>query len=217
MPHGAPDRLIVDRQVDRRWIRIKRPTIIASELSMENLEVTRHPSTGSLEAPLQLKSNCGTLVIDDLGRHRISAVDLLNRWITPLESGHDFLNLPSGRKVQVPFDQLIIFSTNLEPRDLLDDAFLRRIPYKIDVVDPTEAEFRDVFHQEAKKLDAKYEEDVIDYLFETHYRVAGRSLRNCHPRDLLGQVANACDFRREPTVVTRVALDTAVKNYFGLF
>ena len=104
---------------------------------MDNLEVTLNTSTGISEAPLQLKSNCGTLVIDDFGRQRMSTDELLNRWIVPLEKRYDFLNLANGKKIQVPFDQLIVFSTNLEPKDLVDDAFLRRIPYKIEVIDPT--------------------------------------------------------------------------------
>ena len=111
---------------------------------MDSLEVTLNRSTGISEAPLQLKSNCGTLVIDDFGRQKMSTDKLLNRWIVPLEKRYDYLNLPNGKKIQVPFDQLIIFSTNLEPKDLVDEAFLRRIPYKIEVIDPTEQEFRDL-------------------------------------------------------------------------
>ncbi len=112
---------------------------------MSNLEVTLNTSTGISEAPVQLKSNCGTLVIDDFGRQRMSTDELLNRWIVPLEKRHDYLNLANGKKIEVPFDQLVIFSTNLEPKDLVDDAFLRRIPYKIEVADPSEEEFRDLF------------------------------------------------------------------------
>ena len=125
------------RGIDRRWVRIRRPTIVVGgELTMDNLEVTQNKSTGTSEAPVQLKSNCGTLVIDDFGRQSMSTDELLNRWIVPLEKRYDFLNMANGKKIQVPFDQLIIFSTNLEPRDLVDDAFLRRIPYKIEVTDP---------------------------------------------------------------------------------
>jgi hypothetical protein len=134
------------------------------------LEVTLNRSTGISEAPLQLKSNCGTLVIDDFGRQRMSTDELLNRWIVPLEKRYDFLNLPNGKKIQVPFDQLIIFSTNLEPRDLVDDAFLRRIPYKIEVVDPTEEEFRELFKIMCPKLGFEYDEAAVDYLIETHYK-----------------------------------------------
>ena len=130
------------------------------ELTMENLEVSLNTSTGISEAPVQLKSNCGTLVIDDFGRQRMSIDELLNRWIVPLEKRYDFLNLPNGKKVQVPFDQLIIFSTNLEPRDLVDDAFLRRIPYKVEVEDPTEEEFRDLFKMMCPKVGFAYDEQA---------------------------------------------------------
>ena len=116
---------------------------------------------------MQLKSNCGTLVIDDFGRQRMSTDELLNRWIVPLEKRYDYLNLASGKKIQVPFDQLIIFSTNLEPKDLVDDAFLRRIPYKIEVVDPTEDEFRDLFEMMCPKLGFEYRDEPVDYVVET--------------------------------------------------
>ena len=165
---------------------------------MDNLEVTRNTSTGISEAPMQLKSNCGTLVIDDFGRQRMSTDELLNRWIVPLEKRFDYLNLPNGKKIQVPFDQLIIFSTNLQPKDLVDEAFLRRIPYKIDVVDPTEEEFRELLKIMAPKLGFEYRQEPIDYLIEKHYKQAGRPFRNCQPRDLLMQVRNFCFFQGRP-------------------
>ena len=146
------------------------------------------PSTGISEAPLQLKSNCGTLVIDDFGRQRMRIDELLNRWIVPLEKRCDFLNLPNGKKIQVPFDQLVVFSTNLEPRELVDEAFLRRIPYKIEVIDPTEDEFRRLFEMMGEKLGVAYRREAVDYLIATHFKAAGRPLRFCHPRDLLLQV-----------------------------
>ena len=131
---------------DRRWLKISRPTVVVGgELTMDNLELRHDPRNNVSEAPLQMKSNCGCLLIDDFGRQRIEPVQLLNRWIVPLEMRHDFLTLPTGKKLQVPFDQLVIFSTNLEPRDLVDEAFLRRIPYKIEIADPSEEEFRQLF------------------------------------------------------------------------
>jgi len=205
------------RKIDRRWVRIRRPTIIAGgELTMSALEVTLNTSTGICEAPLQLKSNCGTLVIDDFGRQRISTHELLNRWIVPLEKRVDFLNLPNGKKIQVPFDQLIIFSTNLEPRDLVDEAFLRRIPYKIEVPDPTEEEFRALFRKMAAQLGCPYREEAIDYLIAKHYRAAGRPFRCCHPRDLMLQIANYCAFTKRPLDMTPEYLDLAVENYFSV-
>ena len=131
---------------DRRWLKISRPTVVVGgELTMDSLDLRHDPRSNINEASLQMKSNCGCLLIDDFGRQRIEPGQLLNRWIVPLEMRHDFLTLPTGKKLQVPFDQLVIFSTNLEPRDLVDEAFLRRIPYKIEVGDPSEDEFRGLF------------------------------------------------------------------------
>ena len=124
---------------------------------MPELEVVQNAQTKICEAPLQLKSNCGVLIIDDFGRQTMPVETLLNRWIVPLEKRYDFLNIPSGKKIQVPFDQLIIFSTNLEPKDLVDGAFLRRIPYKIEVPDPTEEEFRALCKLMAPNLGFEYE------------------------------------------------------------
>ncbi len=217
VPLDAPDGLIDQRKIDKRWVRIKRPTIVVGgELTMENLELTIQSGTGISEAPLQMKSNCGTLVIDDFGRQRMSTDELLNRWIVPLEKRYDFLNLGSGKKVQVPFDQLIVFSTNLEPRDLVDDAFLRRIPYKIEVVDPTEEAFRELFSIMAPIVGVEYDEDAVNYLIETHYRAVKRPFRCCQPRDLLLQVSNTCKYRDQPAVMTRTNMDDAVENYFAV-
>ena len=203
--------------IDRRWVRVRRPTIVAGgELTMQNLEVTINRSTHISEAPLQMKSNCGTLVIDDFGRQRIQIDELLNRWIVPLEKRYDLLNLASGKKIQVPFDQLIIFSTNLEPRDLVDEAFLRRIPYKIEVTDPTEEEFRDLFQMMADQMGFVYRKEAIDYLIEEHYRKVGRPFRCCHPRDLLLQVQNFCRFQNIEPEMTKAYFDYAVENYFAV-
>ena len=183
---------------------------------MDNLEVTFSSTTGISESPLQLKSNCGTLVIDDFGRQRMSTDELLNRWIVPLEKRYDFLNLSSGKKIQVPFDQLIVFSTNLEPRDLCDDAFLRRIPYKIEIVDPTEDEFRELFKIMCPIMKIEYRQDPINHLIETHYKPNGRPYRCCQPRDLLSQVRNYCLYMDVETELRNEYFDYAVENYFAV-
>jgi hypothetical protein len=209
--------LLDQRQIDRRWVRIVRPTIVVGgELTMANLEVTVSPGTKVSESPLQLKSNCGTLVIDDFGRQRMSIDQLLNRWIIPLEKRYDFLNMPNGNRIQVPFDQLIVFSTNLDPRELVDDAFLRRVPYKIEVIDPTEQEFRDLFEQMAGQMGLEFKCDVLDYLVETHYRTIDRPFRYCQPRDLLMQICNFCRFMKCEPEMTREAVDLAIENYFSI-
>lgn len=202
---------------DKRWVRIKRPTIVAGgELTLDMLEVLNNPESNINESPLQLKSNCGTLVIDDFGRQKMSVDQLLNRWIVPLEKRYDFLNMPSGKKIQVPFDQLVIFSTNLEPRDLVDDAFLRRIPYKIEVGNPPEADFRKLFEIMCRVLEIPYRAEAIDYLVKTHYLPTNRPFRNCQPRDLLLQVRNYCLYNDLEVELQEEYFDFACENYFSV-
>ncbi|MFN9984572.1 MAG: hypothetical protein ACK52S_03370 [Pirellula sp.] len=216
-PLSESDGPLQNSTIDRRWIRVKRPTIVAGgELTMSMLEISRNPETNISEAPLQLKSNCGVLLIDDFGRQRMSVDELLNRWIVPLEKRHDYLSISSGKKVQVPFDQLVIFSTNLEPKDLVDDAFLRRIPYKIEVPNPTEEAFRKLFEIMCRSLKIPHRQEAIDYLITQHYKPYDRPFRNCHPRDLLLQVRSFCLFNSIQPELTRANLDFAVENYFSI-
>jgi hypothetical protein len=217
LPLPPSSSLLEQRKVDRRWVRIRRPTIVTGgELTMSQLEVSFNQITGICESPLQLKSNCGTLVIDDFGRQRMRIDELLNRWIVPLEKRYDFLSLPNGKKIKVPFDQLIIFSTNLEPRALVDEAFLRRIPYKIEVIDPSEEEFHALFAIMATKLGIPYRKDPIDYLISSFYKKHGRPFRFCHPRDLLLQIRNYCMYYNLPVEITTEYIDKAVDNYFSV-
>jgi hypothetical protein len=217
MPLEETPGLIDPRKIDKRWVRIRRPTIVVGgELTMDNLEITLNTSTGISEAPMQLKSNCGTLVIDDFGRQRMSTHELLNRWIVPLEKRYDYLNLANGKKIQVPFDQLIIFSTNLEPKDLVDDAFLRRIPYKIEVHDPSEQEFRDLLKTMAGQFGIPFNDEAADYLIEQHYKSVNRRYRCCQPRDLLLQVRNFCYYHNQKPEMTKANMDFAVENYFAV-
>jgi predicted ATPase with chaperone activity len=202
--------------VDERWIRIKRPTIvIGGELEMKHLDATLNPVTGIIEAPIHVKSNCGCLVVDDFGRQQISTTELLNRWIVPMESGNDFLNLPSGRQISLPFEQLLIFSTNLAPETLCDEAFLRRIPYKVEIFDPTEKQFRDLFDQKLAVHGFEVQEGVIDQLIEYHYKRVGRPFRFCHVEDLINQAKDFCEFHRQPRVFKRDIAELAVLNYFS--
>ena len=205
-----------DRQIDERWIRIERPTIVVGgELEMKHLEATLNPVTGIIEAPIHVKSNCGCLVVDDFGRQQISSNELLNRWIVPMESGNDFLNLPSGRQISLPFEQLLIFSTNLDPTDLCDEAFLRRIPYKVEVFDPTETQFRNLFDSELERLNFQVEEGVIGNLIEYHYKRVGRPFRFCHVQDLIFQCRDFCEFHRRPNHFAKDVVELAVLNYFS--
>jgi predicted ATPase with chaperone activity len=209
--------LLNSAKYDRRWVRIRRPTIVVGgELTMDHLELRLNKATSINDAPIQLKSNCGTLVIDDFGRQKMRTDELLNRWIVPLEKRYDFLSLPSGKSIEVPFDQLVIFSTNLEPKDLVDDAFLRRIPYKIEVQDPSEAEFRELFKIMAPIMGFSYREEPITYLIEKHYKPIQRPFRCCQPRDLLLQVKNLCLYEGQAPELTNERMDFAVENYFAI-
>lgn len=200
---------------DRRWLKVKRPTVmVGGELTMEALELRFDPNSNTSEAPLQMKSNCGCLLIDDFGRQRIEPRELLNRWIVPLESRIDFLTLSTGKKIQVPFEQLIIFSTNLEPADLVDEAFLRRIPYKIEVDNPGEDEFHRLFEIYCGQLGFDYCPETVNWLVETHYRGPGRPMRRCHPRDLLMQIRNWCVYHELPLEGRPEYFDRVVRSYF---
>jgi hypothetical protein len=204
------------RHIDQRWVCITRPTVVVGgELTMEHLEVQPNRALGILEAPLQLKSNCGSLVIDDFGRQRISVDHLLNRWIVPLERRYDYLSLPSGKKLQAPFDQLVVFSTNLDPKGLVDEAFLRRIPYKIDVRGPSEVEFRKLFNDTSVKLGIRTDDSALDHLIETYFRSMDRHFRYCHVRDILAQVRHHCEFCGVPLELKVEYIDEAAENYFG--
>jgi predicted ATPase with chaperone activity len=181
---------------------------------MQNLELQHDAVSNVSEAPLQLKSNSGCLLIDDFGRQRVPVVELLNRWIIPLEEGRDFLTLATGKKIEVPFEQLIIFSTNLDPHDLVDEAFLRRIPYKIEIKDPSDSEFSSLFALHAELLGCEHQPSVIDNLLARHYRESGRPLRRCHPRDLLVQVRNYCKYKQLPFEMRDQYFDRIVASYF---
>ena len=211
----SEDSLIKTAHADARWVKIRRPTVtVGGELTMDNLEIRHDPRTNVSEASIQLKSNCGCLLIDDFGRQRIDPTELLNRWIVPLESRHDFLTLATGKKIQVPFEQLVIFSTNLEPHDLADEAFLRRIPYKIEVKDPSPSEFAKLFEAACRSLGCRFVPEAVHYLVQTHYRPQRRPLRRCHPRDLLSQIKSYCAYHGRPLELRPDYLDRVVKGYF---
>jgi predicted ATPase with chaperone activity len=217
MTGPARQSILKGETFDTRWVKIKRPTIIVGgELNMESLELQFNPHTKITEPSVQLKSNLGTLVIDDFGRQRMEPVELLNRWIVPLEKRHDYLSLSTGTKIEVPFDQLIIFSTNLEPRELVDEAFLRRIPYKINVGNPSEEEFRNLMRMMAKEYEVEYDDAIVSHVIEKHYTGVNRNFRCCHPRDLILQIVNLAAYQREPVKMTVDAFEAAVDNYFAV-
>jgi hypothetical protein len=202
---------------DARWVRIRRPTVVVGgELTMEQLEMRHDPLSNVSEAPLQLKSNCGVLLIDDFGRQAMPASVLLNRWIVPLEKRYDFQKLPTGKKIQVPFDQLVVFATNLAPRDLVDEAFLRRLPYKIEVSDPTREQFFRICELVGPTIGIRPTRERVDLLVSRYFEAVGRPMRCCHPRDLMLQMRSYCSYHGIPLEFSDEAMDFAVRNYFAV-
>jgi hypothetical protein len=212
---GLASRLIAEAPRDRRWVRIRRPiVIVGGELTLAMLDLAFNPISKYHEAPLQMKANGGVLLVDDFGRQRIRPEDLLNRWIVPLESRVDYLTLHSGKKFQVPFDVLSVFATNLEPASLADEAFLRRIPYKIAVGDPTLEQFARIFEMYCERRQIHFHQVMVAYLHRRHYEPARRPLRACHPRDLVDQITALCRYRGIKPAITRELIDAACVSYF---
>ena len=207
--------IIASEPRDRRWVRIRRPVVmVGGELTLDMLDLTFNPITKFYEAPLQLKSNGGVFLVDDFGRQRMRPQELLNRWIVPLESRIDYLTLHTGKKFQVPFDVLVVFATNLDPNDLADEAFLRRIPYKIPIEDPSVDEFTRIFELNCRRRQLKFHQVMVAYLHRRHYRPTGRPMRSCHPRDILDQVTAMCRYKGVQPEITRELLDAACAAYF---
>ena len=200
---------------DRRWVRIRRPVVmVGGELTLDQLDLTFNPLTKFYEAPIQLKANGGVFLVDDFGRQRIRPQELLNRWIVPLESRKDYLSLHTGKKFEMPFDVLIVFATNLDPKALADEAFLRRIPYKIPVVNPTLEEYTRIFELNCQRCDLRFNPVIVEYLQRRHYEPTGRPMRACHPRDLIEQVIALCRYRNVTPAISQEVLDKACQTYF---
>jgi hypothetical protein len=202
-------------EYDRRWVFIERPlVVVGGELTLENADLTWSNAAKFYEAPFQMKSNGGTLVIDDFGRQRVAPQDLLNRWIVPLERRVDYLALHTGKKIEVPFEQLVVFSTNLEEKDLADQAFLRRMGYRARVEPPTGDAYCEIFKQQAYKRGIRVEKPVLDHIL-TKYRVEHRQMKGCEPRDILDRVTDICLFEGQKLELTNQVVDIAWRNYFG--
>jgi hypothetical protein len=202
-------------EYDRRWVCIERPlVIVGGELTLENADLTWSESARFYEAPFQMKSNGGTLVIDDFGRQRVAPADLLNRWIVPLERRVDYLTLHTGKKIEVPFEQLVVFATNLEDKDLVDEAFLRRMGYRARVEPPTPAAYIEIFKRAAHTRGMRVEQVCLDYILN-NYMISHRQMKSCEPRDLLDRVLDICLFEGQPIELTPKVIDSAWRNYFG--
>ncbi len=200
---------------DPRWVRIRRPVIVTGgELTLETLDLVYDENNKYYEAPFQMKANGGMLLIDDFGRQQARPRDLLNRWIVPLEKRVDYLTLHTGRKIEVPFDVLIVFSTNLAPRDLVDEAFLRRIRHKIEITDPTWDEYREIFRRMCEDRKVPYDDRGLAYLIQEHYLKPNRPKRACHPRDIIDQLIDIARYLNVPPTLSKDLIDRACQAYF---
>jgi hypothetical protein len=212
---GASQSVIAAAAQDRRWEQIRRPVVVVGgELTLDMLDLTFNPIANFYEAPIQMKANGGVFVVDDFGRQRIPPRDLLNRWIVPLESRVDYLTLHTGRKFEVPFNVFIIFATNLKPESLADEAFLRRIPYKIRAQNPTTDEYVKIFELVCRKRGLAFDAVMVEYLMRKYYHPRKLQMRACHPRDLVEQVVDMCRYQQREPVITRDLLDAACASYF---
>jgi predicted ATPase with chaperone activity len=203
------------RRLDARWIRIQRPVImVGGELTLDGLDLKYDQTNKYYEAPFQMKANGGMFLIDDFGRQQVRPRDLLNRWIVPMEKNIDFLTLHTGRKVEVPFAVLIVFSTNLPPRDLVDEAFLRRIRHKIEVTSPTFDGYRTIFKKVCNSRRIAFDDNAVKYLLQEYYIKRKQKVRANHPRDLIDQIMDIADYLGKEPRLTREFIDRAADAYF---
>lgn len=200
---------------DRRWVRCRRPTVIVGgELTLGMLDLAYNPTLKFYEAPLQLKANNGLFIVDDFGRQQVSPQELLNRWIIPLENRQDFLCLHTGQKFAIPFDQFLIFATNLEPRTLVDDAFLRRIRAKVKMDHVNREQFVEIFRLACQQYQLEFAPQTVDHLLTHYYDGGQRSMDACHPRDLIEQILDYCNFNQLPPTLSQENIDRACRIYF---
>lgn len=212
---GGTGGLRASTRRDPRWVRIRRPFImVGGELTLEGLDLIFDDTHRFYEAPFQVKANGGILLIDDFGRQQVRPRDLLNRWIVPLENRVDFLTLHTGRKIEIPFDVLIVFSTNLPPRDLVDEAFLRRLRHKIEIGDPSYEEYREIFRRVAQQKGIQYSDQGLAYLLQEWYIKRNRKLRASHPRDLCDQILDIAHYLSVEPAMTKDLIDRAARSYF---
>ncbi len=202
-------------EYDRRWIEIARPLIrVAGELTLDNTGLVWSETSHFYEAPFHLKSNGGTLIIDDFGRQSGSPQSLLNRWIQPLERRVDYLTLNNGNKIEVPFEQLVVFSTSFDEHEFVDEAFLRRLGYRARIDMPTPSAYLEIFRRAANATSIALDEDSLNHVVNK-YVSENRPMRPCEPRDLLNRVNDVCRFEGRPFRLTPELVDIAWRNYFG--
>ncbi|HXG51210.1 MAG TPA: ATP-binding protein [candidate division Zixibacteria bacterium] len=204
-----------EQRYDERWVRIKRPiVVVGGEMTIETMDLIYSETVHFYEAPFQMKANGGTLVIDDFGRQRVEPHDLLNRWIIPLEGRVDYLTLHTGKKIEVPFEQLLIFATNLDPKDLVDDAFLRRMGYRLFINQPNQELYGKIYRNYVEGQGLNYDPAHLEFLFQ-RYKEENRPLRGCEPRDLIQRCLDICAYENRPREISIDLLALAWSNYFG--
>ena len=202
-------------EVDHRWLLVRRPVIMAGgELTLKTLDLDFNRISKFYEASLQMKANNGLFIVDDFGRQQIEPQDLLNRWIVPLERGIDFMTLHTGMKFDIPFDQIVIFATNIPPRNLVDEAFLRRIRYKIKIDHPREEEYEAIFQKVCESDGIEFRSEIFDYLMKYHYKKGGVKLNACHPRDILEHIIDIARYNNQTPTLSKEGIDIAWDNYF---
>jgi hypothetical protein len=200
---------------DQRYVRCQRPFVFTGgELTLEMLDLAFNPISKFYEAPFQLKANGGVFLIDDFGRQLVRPKDLLNRWIVPLEKRVDYLTLHTGKKFEIPFDVLIIFSTNMRPHDLVDEAFFRRIRYKISFGDPTMDEYKEIFRNYCRSKGVVYNPVIVDYMQNEFYLKYSIEMRRCHPRDIIEQVIDIARYLDTAPNLSKELVDAACNSYF---
>ena len=200
---------------DRRWVEIERPVIrVGGEFTLDNTALVWSESVKSYEAPFHMKANGGTLIIDDFGRQSAPPHSLLNRWIQPLERRVDFLTLNNGHKIEVPFEQLVVFSTSFDEDEIIDEAFLRRLGYRARIEMPTQTAYLEIFKRAANATNITLDDDSLNHVLDK-YVVENRPMKPCEPRDLLSRVNDVCRFEGRPFQLTPELVDIAWRNYFG--
>jgi len=201
--------------LDDRWVLVRRPLVVGGgELTLKNLDLVFDPTLKYYEAPHQMKANGGVFLVDDLGRQKASAREILNRWILPLEKRMDHLTPLMGNRIEVPFDPLLIFATNLDPTEVADEVFLRRLRYKIQVADPTWEAYAEIFRREAAKRNMAYSEEGAHSIVQTYYLKPKRAPRGVHPRDILDELVDIARYRGVPPTMSKELLDLACQAYF---
>jgi predicted ATPase with chaperone activity len=204
-----------ERRQDKRWVLSKRPVVsVGGELTLEELELRYSTSSKFYIAPLQWKANGGLLIVDDFGRQMIQPQELLNRWIVPMEEGVDHLSLHTGDTLELPFDVLLIFSSNIPPGRLGDEAFFRRIRHKVEMPNPTPEEYFEILRRVCAERALEYSDDAAKYLQRTHYDEQGREMKSCHPRDLIELLTDITGFFGETPLLTPEWIDLAASSYF---